>query len=214
LKPKSENIVPSDSQVSRAQRRALLGHGPATLWFTGLSGSGKSTICSAVERRLIERGVLAYVLDGDNLRGGLCADLGFAPEDRTENIRRVAEVARLFNAAGAIVLTAFISPYREDRARARAIVEPGEFVEIFVDAPLEVCEARDVKGLYRRARAGEIDDFTGVTAPYEPPAAPELRLKSASEDVDSCVRRVIEHLEHTGVLAAASGASSGRPGRR
>ena len=214
MKPKSENIVPSESQVSRAQRRALLGHGPATLWFTGLSGSGKSTICSAVERHLVERGVLAYVLDGDNVRGGLCADLGFAPGDRTENIRRVAEVARLFNAAGAIVLTAYISPYREDRARARSIVEPGEFVEIFVDAPLEVCEARDVKGLYRRARAGEIDDFTGVTAPYEPPAAPELRLKSASEDVDSCVRRVIEHLEHTGVLPAASGASSGRPGRR
>lgn len=214
MKPKSENIVRSESQVSRAQRRALLGHGPATLWFTGLSGSGKSTICTAVEWRLIERGVLAYVLDGDNVRGGLCADLGFAPEDRRENIRRISEVARLFNDAGAIVLTAFISPYRADRAHARSIVAPGEFVEIFVDAPLEVCEARDVKGLYRRARAGEIGDFTGISAPYEPPEKPELRLASASEDVDSCVRRVIEHLEHTGVLPPAAESSSGQRGSR
>lgn len=214
MKPKSENIVRSESEVSRAQRRALLGHGPATLWFTGLSGSGKSTVCTAVERRLVERGALAYVLDGDNVRAGLCADLGFAPEDRAENIRRIAEVARLFNDAGAIVLTAFISPYRADRARARAIIAAGEFVEIFVDAPLEVCEARDPKGLYRRARAGEIGEFTGISAPYEPPERPELRLSSASEDVDSCVTRVIEYLEHTGVLAAAGAASSARTGGR
>jgi len=208
LKPKSQNIIRSESEVSRAQRRALLGHGAATLWFTGLSGSGKSTICNAAERRLVERGVLAYVLDGDNVRSGLCADLGFAPEDRTENIRRIGEVARLFNDAGAIVLTAFISPYRADRARARAIVSRGEFIEIFVDAPLDVCEARDVKGLYRRARAGEIDEFTGISAPYEPPEKPELRLASASEDVDSCVSRVIEYLEAAGVLENASEASS------
>jgi adenylylsulfate kinase len=202
LRPKSTNIAPSPSQVSRAERRKLLGHGAATLWFTGLSGSGKSTICTAVERRLVERGALAYVLDGDNIRGGRCADLGFAPEDRAENIRRITEVARLFNDAGVIALTAFISPYRSDRARARAIAAPGEFIEIFVDAPLEVCEARDVKGLYRRARAGEIGDFTGISAPYEPPEHPELRLASAREDVATCAGRVIEYLERTGVLPA------------
>jgi adenylylsulfate kinase len=200
LKPRSANLVESPSHVSRAERRKLLGHGAATLWFTGLSGSGKSTICTAVERRLVDRRALAYVLDGDNVRSGLCADLGFAPEDRAENIRRISQVARLFNDAGVIALTAFISPYRSDRARARSIVAPGEFVEIFVDAPLEVCEARDVKGLYRRARAGEIDDFTGISAPYEPPEQPELRLASAQDDVDTCAARVIEYLERTGVL--------------
>jgi adenylylsulfate kinase len=200
VKPKSANIVESPSPVSRAERRRLLGHGAATLWFTGLSGSGKSTICSAVERRLVDRSVLAYALDGDNVRGGLCADLGFEPRDRAENIRRISEVARLFNDAGVIALTALISPYRSDRARARAIVAPGEFVEIFVDAPLEVCEARDVKGLYRRARAGEIGDFTGISAPYEPPERPELHLCSARDDVDTCAARVIEYLERTDVL--------------
>jgi adenylylsulfate kinase len=219
MKPKSANIAPSPSQVSRAQRRELLGHGAVTLWFTGLSGSGKSTICSAVERSLIERGALAYVLDGDNVRGGLCADLGFEPRDRAENIRRISEVARLFNDAGVIALSAFISPYRADRERARAIVAPGEFVEIFVDAPLEVCEARDVKGLYRRARAGEIGDFTGISAPYEPPDRPELRLASARDDVDTCAAQVIEYLERTGVLVAprdgaGAEAGSGRYGGR
>jgi adenylylsulfate kinase len=200
LKPKSANIVESPSQVARGERRKLLGHGAATLWFTGLSGSGKSTICKAVERHLIDRSVLAYALDGDNLRSGLCADLGFEPGDRAENIRRISEVARLFNDAGVIALTALISPYRSDRERARSIVAPGEFVEIFVDAPLAVCEARDVKGLYRRARAGEIGDFTGISAPYEPPDRPELRLASAEDDVDTCAARVIEYLERTGVL--------------
>ena len=200
MKPKSANIVESPSQVARAERRKLLGHGAATLWFTGLSGSGKSTICGAVERLLVDRSALAYALDGDNVRSGLCADLGFEPGDRAENIRRISEVARLFNDAGVIVLTALISPYRSDRARARAIVAPGEFVEIFVEAPLEVCEARDVKGLYRRARAGEIGDFTGISAPYEPPDRPELRLASAQDDVDTCAARVIEYLERAGIL--------------
>jgi adenylylsulfate kinase len=213
LKPKSANLVKSPSQVSRAERRKLLGHGAATLWFTGLSGSGKSTLCRAVERRLVDRGVLAYALDGDNVRGGLCADLGFAPGERAENIRRISEVARLFNDAGVIALTAFISPYRSDRARARAIVAPGEFVEIFVDAPLEICEARDPKGLYRRARAGEIDDFTGVSAPYEPPERPELHLESARDDVDTCAARVIEYLERTGVLPSAAARPGGEPCR-
>ena len=150
------------------------------------------------------------MLDGDNVRAGLCADLGFAPCDRTENIRRIAELARLFNDAGVIALTAFISPYRSDRARARAILPPGEFIEVFVDAPLAVCEARDVKGLYRRARAGEIEDFTGVSAPYEPPEHPELRLASAEDDVDRCAAQVVAYLERVGVLAHSSGARLGR----
>jgi adenylylsulfate kinase len=209
LPPKSANLVESPSSVSRAARRALLGHGAVTLWFTGLSGSGKSTICRAVERRLIERGALAYVLDGDNVRGGLCADLGFAPHERAENIRRIAELARLFNDAGVIALTAFISPYRSDRARARAILPADEFVEVFVDAPLAVCEARDVKGLYRRARAGEIEDFTGVTAPYEPPEQPELRLASAVDDVERCAQQVVDYLERRGVLASLKQAGRG-----
>jgi adenylylsulfate kinase len=210
LEPKSANLVESPSHVSREERRKLLGHGAVTLWFTGLSGSGKSTICRAVERRLVDRGALAYVLDGDNIRAGLCADLGFEPRDRTEHIRRMGELARLFNDAGVIVLTAFISPYRSDRARARAIVAPGDFVEVFVDAPLEVCEARDVKGLYRRARAGEIPDFTGISAPYEPPERPELRLASAALDVDACAARVIAYLEGAGVLSCSSADSRGR----
>jgi adenylylsulfate kinase len=198
--PKSDNIVWSPSLVSREQRRRLLGHGAGTLWFTGLSGSGKSTLAKAVEKRLVERGVCAYVLDGDNVRAGLNANLGFAPEDRSENIRRIGEVARLFNDAGVIVLTAFISPYRADRERVRRILPPGDFIEVFVDCPLEVCEARDVKGLYERARAGEIPDFTGVSAPYEPPLAPDLRLPSAERDVPWCVGAIVEHLEQRGIL--------------
>jgi adenylylsulfate kinase len=202
MQPKSQNIVWNQSAVTREERRRLLGHGAVTLWFTGLSGSGKSTICNAVERRLVDRGVNAYVLDGDNVRAGLSANLDFSAGDRQENIRRVGEVAKLFNDAGMIVLTAFISPYRADRARVREILPAGEFIEVFVDAPLEVCEERDVKGLYRRARSGEISDFTGVHAPYEPPEAPELRLPSGEEDVDACVTRVIEYLERTAVLSS------------
>jgi adenylylsulfate kinase len=199
--PKSQNIVWSPSLVSRAQRRALLGHGAATLWFTGLSGSGKSTLAQAVEKRLVQRRVCAYVLDGDNVRAGLNANLGFSPDDRSENIRRIGEVAKLFNDAGVIVLTAFISPYRADRERVRRILPAGDFIEVYVDAPLEVCEARDVKGLYRRARAGEIPEFTGVSAPYEPPLQPELHLPSGEKDVKWCVEAVVEHLRGRGLLS-------------
>ena len=201
---KSRNIVWSESFVSRAERVRLLGHGAATLWFTGLSGSGKSTIARAVEQRLVERGVCAYVLDGDNVRAGLCANLGFSPEDRSENIRRVSEVAKLFNDAGVIVLTAFISPYRSDRSQVRDILREGEFIEIYLDCPLEVCEERDVKGLYRRARNGEIPEFTGVSAPYEPPDAPELVLPTSDQDVASCVDRVVGFLEQRGLLAPSA----------
>ncbi len=199
---KSENVTWSESHVARAEREALLGHRAVTLWFTGLSGSGKSTLARALEQALVRNGVLAYVIDGDNVRQGLNSNLGFSPEDRSENIRRVGEVAKLMNDAGVIVLTAFISPYRRDRARVRELLPEGQFLEVFVDCPLEVCELRDVKGLYRRARAGDIAEFTGISAPYEPPHAPELRLATSEHSLEDCVALVIERLESGGVIRA------------
>ncbi len=200
--PKSKNIVWSHSQVTRDERRKLLGHGAATVWFTGLSGSGKSTIAKTVERVLVSNRVSAYILDGDNVRQGLNANLGFSPEDRTENIRRIGEVARLLNDAGVIVLTAFISPYRADRDAVRAKLPDGEFVEVFVDCPIEECERRDVKGLYKKARAGEVKEFTGISAPYEAPAQPELVIESAKHDIDACARLVLDSLRRRGVITA------------
>ncbi len=179
--------------MSGEQREAVLGHSSATVWFTGLSGSGKSTLAFAIEEALVERGAAAYVLDGDNVRFGLNRDLGFSPEDRTENIRRIGEVCRLFQDAGMIVLTAFISPYRADRDQVRALHPEGRFVEVFVDTPLEVCESRDVKGLYRKARAGEIPEFSGVSAPYEVPTDPEVRVDT-SKPLDECVAEVLAYL--------------------
>jgi adenylylsulfate kinase len=199
--PRSTNIVRAEGHVSAAQRRAVLGHGPATVWFTGLSGSGKSTLAFAVERALVERGVAAYVLDGDNVRHGLNRDLGFTPEDRTENIRRIGEVCRLLHDAGLVVLTAFISPYRADRSTVRELHPAGGFVEVFVDTPIEVCEARDVKGLYAKARAGDIPDFSGISAPYEAPTDPELTLDTSRADLEACVARVLDDLAGRGVLA-------------
>ena len=193
--PVSKNIVRAEGHVDGAMREALYGHPSATLWFTGLSGSGKSTLAFAVERALIERGNAVYVLDGDNVRFGLNRDLGFSPEDRTENIRRIGEVCRLFQDAGLIVLTAFISPYRADRDAARALHAPGSFHEVYVDTPLEVCEARDVKGLYAKARAGEIPEFSGISAPYEPPEEPELRIPTADQTLDESVAEVLRHLD-------------------
>jgi adenylylsulfate kinase len=198
--PKSKHIIWSHSHVTREERRGMLGHGAGTLWFTGLSGSGKSTLALAVERELMQRGVLAYVLDGDNIRHGLNANLGFSPEDRTENIRRIGEVAKLFNDAGVVVMTAFISPYREDRDAVRAILPDREFIEVFVDCALEECERRDTKGLYRRARAGEIPEFTGISAPYEPPTAAELVLRTDRDDLETCRDQVIQLLEQSGWL--------------
>ncbi len=198
--PKSANLTWSASEVSRAEREALLRHKAVTLWFTGLSGSGKSTLARAVEQALVRRGVLAYVLDGDNVRHGLNRNLGFAPEDRTENIRRIGEVAKLMNDAGVLVLTAFISPYRSDRDSVRALLPAGEFLEVFVDCPLEVCELRDPKGLYREARAGRIADFTGITAPYEAPAEPELRIATAEQDLASSVQNVLDLLLRRGII--------------
>ena len=204
-RPASEHIVRADGHLDAARRRAVTGHGAATVWFTGLSGSGKSTLAFAVEEALLERGVHAYVLDGDNVRFGLNRDLGFSPEDRTENIRRIGEVCRLMNDAGLVVLSAFVSPYRADRDAVRTLHASGDagpFVEVHVDAPLEVCESRDVKGLYAKARAGEIAEFTGVSAPYEPPVDPELRLDTSQLDVDACVATVLDELAGRGVLGA------------
>ncbi|MCS6798966.1 MAG: adenylyl-sulfate kinase [Myxococcota bacterium] len=197
---KATNITWHEGEVTRAERERKHGHRGVTLWFTGLSASGKSTIARRLERLLTDRGAFCYVLDGDNIRHGLNANLGFSPEDRAENIRRIGEVAKLFTDAGAITMTAFISPYRADRDRVRAIMAPGDFVEIYVQAPLELCEQRDPKGLYRRARAGEIRDFTGISAPYEPPENPEIVLDTATHDPDGCARIVIDWLVQRGVL--------------
>ncbi|MBR12851.1 MAG: adenylyl-sulfate kinase, partial [Acidimicrobiaceae bacterium] len=170
------NLTRADGHVDGAARSAVTGHVGHTLWLTGLSGSGKSTIAYAVEEALVARGVAAYVLDGDNVRMGLNCDLGFSPDDRIENVRRVGEVCRLFQDAGLVVLSAFISPYRADRDLVRDLHPAGAFSEVFVDTPLEVCEGRDVKGLYARARAGEVPEFSGISAPYEAPTDPDLRL--------------------------------------
>jgi len=201
--PKAENLTWHIGEVDRETRATAYGHRGAVLWFTGLSGSGKSTIGHRVERMLVERGAFAYVLDGDNVRHGLNSDLGFAPADRVENIRRIGEVARLFADAGAVVLSAFISPHRADRDRVRALMGPGEFVEVFVDTPLEICEARDPKGLYKKARAGEISNFTGVDAPYEAPDAPEVHLQTANLTVDTAAARVIGYLEEQHILGGS-----------
>ena len=172
-------------------RAGLLGHGAVTVWLTGLPGSGKSTLAHAAEALLTAEGVLAYVLDGDNLRFGLNSDLGFSPEDRAENIRRAGEVAALLRDAGAVVLASFVSPYRRDRDRVRSLHRDGSFVEVFVDAPLSVCEQRDPKGLYARARSGAIADVTGVSAPYEAPTDPEMRIDTSAIDVETASAAVV-----------------------
>jgi adenylylsulfate kinase len=180
------NITWQPSRVTSAERERLFAHEAVTLWLTGLSAAGKSTLAFEVERRLITAGHAAVVLDGDNLRHGLSRDLGFGPNARHENLRRVAEVAKLMNGAGLIVLSAFISPYRDDRSMARDIIGAGRFCEVHVAASLEACEARDPKGLYRRARRGEIAEFTGISAPYEAPEHPALTLDTEADGVDAC----------------------------
>ena len=198
--PKGTNLTWHVGEVDKDARAAAHGHRGAVLWFTGLSGSGKSTIGHRVERMLIDRGAFAYVLDGDNIRHGLNSDLGFSPEDRVENIRRIGEVSRLFADAGALVVSAFISPYREDRDRIRGLMGEGEFVEVFVDTPLEICEARDPKGLYKKARAGEISNFTGLDAPYEAPENPEVHLLTENLTIDEAAAQVIRYLEQQNIL--------------
>ena len=197
---KATNITWHEGHVTREERNALLKQKGATLWFTGLSGSGKSTIAFTLEHALVQRGRLAYVLDGDNIRHGLNRNLGFSAADREENIRRIGEVAKLFTDAGMVALTAFISPYRADRDQVRALMPPGAFVEVHVDCPLEVCEQRDVKGLYQKARAGQIPEFTGISAPYEEPTAPELTIRTDAQSVDASVRQVLACLEERGIL--------------
>ena len=196
----STNIAWHHASVDRAARAEQRGHRSAILWFTGLSGSGKSTLANAVNQALFERGLACYVLDGDNIRHGLCKDLGFSDADREENIRRIGEVSKLFLDAGVVVLTACVSPFKADRDRARSLVENGDFVEIHCAADLSVCEERDTKGLYAKARAGEIKEFTGISSPYEAPEKPELRVDTGSQSLEACVELVINHLREAGVI--------------
>ena len=197
---KATNITWHHGQINQADREKLLGQKGVTVWFTGLSGSGKSTVVREVEHILYERGHLAYVLDGDNIRHGLNKNLGFSPEDRNENIRRIGEVAHLFTDAGLITLTAFISPYRADRDQARVLAKDGEFIEVYVNCPLEVCEQRDPKGLFKKARAGQIKEFTGISAPYEPPENPEITVNTAEQTVTQSALIVISYLEAQGII--------------
>ncbi|MFM9101058.1 MAG: adenylyl-sulfate kinase [Cyanobium sp.] len=199
---KATNIVWHHSSVSRAARAHQRGHRSAILWFTGLSGAGKSTLANAVNSALFEQGLACYVLDGDNVRHGLCKDLGFSDADREENIRRIGEVAKLVLDAGVVVLTAFVSPFKADRDRARALVEAGDFIEIHCAADLGVCEQRDTKGLYAKARAGEIKEFTGISSPYEAPERPELRIETGSQTLEACVEQVLAYLQSQGVIPA------------
>ncbi|RRK10463.1 adenylyl-sulfate kinase [Lactiplantibacillus garii] len=201
---KSDNITWHASQVTKQQRQTLLNHKSAVLWFTGLSGSGKSTVANAVERALYEQQVTSYVLDGDNMRFGLNKNLGFSAADRTENIRRIGEVAKLFVDAGTITLTAFISPYRADRDQVRALLDADEFIEVFVDTPLAVCEQRDVKQLYAKARRGEITGFTGIDAPYEAPEKPEITLDTSAQPLEASVAQVMTYLREHGIVPAVT----------
>ncbi|HEY9016769.1 adenylyl-sulfate kinase [Thiomicrospira sp.] len=190
-----KNIVWHDHHITQAERANQKQQKPCILWFTGLSGSGKSTIANAVEQKLFQLNKHTYLLDGDNVRHGLNKGLGFSEADRIENIRRVGEVAKLFSDAGLIVLTAFISPFQKDRDMVRQLTSPGEFIEIFIDAPLSVCEQRDPKGLYKKARAGEIKDFTGIDSPYEAPKSPEIHIANNDIEIDKAAQQVIDYLQ-------------------
>ncbi|QOV89444.1 adenylyl-sulfate kinase [Humisphaera borealis] len=198
---KATNIKWHDGTVSRTDRQRLLRQRGVTLWFTGLSGAGKSTIACLVEQMLLDRGRLAYRLDGDNVRHGLNKNLGFSAEDRAENIRRIGEVARLFTDAGVIVLASFVSPYRRDRDAVRELMPAGDFVEVYIEVSLAGAEKRDPKGLYKKARAGEIKNFTGIDDPYEPPEKPEIVLQTENLSPQEAAARVLEHLEKHGYLA-------------
>lgn len=188
------NIVPQDYNIGLKDRIKLKGHRPMAIWFTGLSGSGKSTIANAVEQKLVERSVHVYALDGDNIRGGLNSNLGFSETDRTENLRRIAEVTKLFLDSGTLVLSAFISPLRSDRKMVAEIVGEPNFIEVFVNTSLEECERRDVKGLYKKARAGEIKNFTGIDAPYEAPAHPDVVINTELETIEESAAKVVDFL--------------------
>jgi len=201
---KATNIVWHQSSVDRESRIQQRGHGSAILWFTGLSGSGKSTLANAVNVALHKNGYSTYVLDGDNIRHGLCKDLGFSDLDREENIRRIGEVSKLFLDAGIIVLTAFVSPFRIDRDNARALVGENDFIEIYCSADLDICETRDTKGLYAKARKGDIKEFTGISSPYEEPHSPELKIDTGNIDIDECVDMVINFLLNRNIISNIS----------
>ena len=202
MNTKSCNTVWHHATVTRDRRAAQNGHRSSVVWFTGLSGSGKSTLAHAVEEEFHQRGCRTFVLDGDNVRHGLCRNLGFSVEDRRENIRRIAEAAKLMTEAGVIAMTAFISPFRDDREKARSLFPHGDFIEIYCAAPLEVCESRDVKGLYKKARAGEVKEFTGISSPYEAPVKPELTVDTAGQPLEDCVAQVMALLRERGVIGA------------
>ncbi|RBW68877.1 adenylyl-sulfate kinase [Bacillus taeanensis] len=197
---KATNIVWHDGQVTKQDRQKLTNHKSAVLWFTGLSGAGKSTVSVAVEQALHERGIHTYILDGDNVRHGLNKNLGFSPEDRTENIRRIGEVSKLFVDAGVVTLTAFISPYREDRDMVRELNNEGEFIEVYVKCDVSECEKRDPKGLYKKARAGEIKGFTGIDAPYEAPENPEIVVETDKQPLEESVNQIINYLTEKGYI--------------
>ncbi|MYF55087.1 adenylyl-sulfate kinase [Candidatus Poribacteria bacterium] len=199
---KASNLTWHETTVTKQDREELLNQKGCVVWFTGLSGSGKSTLANAVAHQLHERNHHTYVLDGDNVRHGLNKNLGFSPEDREENIRRVGEVAKLFVDAGTIVMTAFISPYRTDRNQARELIEENRFVEVFVECPLNICEERDPKGLYKKARSGEIKEFTGISAPYEEPNYPEVVVNTHELSVIESARQVVVYLEKAGLVPA------------
>ena len=198
---KQNNLTWFDGYLTAEDRENLHGHKGAVVWFTGLSASGKSTIAHFLEKELYQRGCSTYVLDGDNVRHGLCADLMFSPEDREENIRRIGEMVKLFVDAGIVVLTAFISPYRKDRQRVRSLLKEGQFFEIYVECPLEVCAARDKKGIYAKAKAGVIKNFTGVSAPYEPPEHPEMVVQASEEDPKQSAKRVMKLMEERSIVS-------------
>jgi adenylylsulfate kinase len=200
---KATNITWHAGEIHKKERETFLGQKGVVIWYTGLSGSGKSTLAVEVEKKLFENGNLAYVLDGDNIRHGLNKNLGFSPEDRTENIRRIGEVAKLFADAGMIVSTAFISPYIADRNTARELLSDGEFIEVYVDVPLEIAEQRDPKGLYKKARAGEIKEFTGISAPYEAPENPELVVNTGDLSLEESANKVIDYLVEKGIISKA-----------
>ena len=191
---KTENTVWHEQLVDKQQRAQMKNQRPCLLWYTGLSGSGKSTVANAVDRLLFERGCHTYLLDGDNVRHGLNGDLSFSDEDRVENIRRISEVSKLFIDAGTIVSTAFISPFAADRAMAKNLLAENEFIEVYIDTPIEICEQRDPKGLYKKARAGEIKDFTGIDSSYDIPQQPTIHVKTAEQDIRACAEQIIQYL--------------------
>lgn len=190
----SKNIIQHDYQVSREDRKSKNNHNSFLIWFTGLSGSGKSTIANLVEQQLFEKGIKTYTLDGDNIRKGINNDLTFSPEDRTENIRRIAEISNLMIDAGLVVLAAFVSPYKKDRENVKNIVKNSNFVEVFINTSVEECERRDVKGLYKKARAGEIKNMTGISAPYEAPEQPDIEIKTEEVSIKEAVNKIINHI--------------------